>query len=110
MVGLSFQSPRMAELFTWIVFRAHPTELIQKEDFHPDFLGTFVCPVLRTRPDELLEEVLRNQKLSLIEIVDQKKKSREDDWGMHERLKAQADEQGYGLALIKMHARPIEVD
>ncbi len=100
----------MAEMFTWIVFHAHPSEFIQEDDFHPDFLGTFTCPVLRTKPEELLGEVLRNRKLTMIDIADQKKKSRDDDWGMHERLKSQSDEQGYGLALIKMHARPIEVD
>jgi len=26
-----------------------------------------------------------------------------DDWGMNERLKAQVDEQGFGLSLTKIH-------
>jgi len=100
----------MAELYRWIGFNAHPTAFIEEEDFHPDFFGTFVCPELRTEPEELLKEVLTNQKLSLIEIRAKQMKSSDEDWGMNERLKKQVDQQGYGLSLVKMHTRPIEVD
>ena len=105
-----FQSPRMAEKFTYIVFNAHPSAFVEEEDFHPDYFGTFVCPELRTEPEELLKEVLANQKLSLIEIRNKQAKSRDDDWGMNERLKKETDQQGYGMSLVKLHARPIEVD
>lgn len=98
------------EKCTWLTFHAHPTAFIQEEDFHPDFFGTFVCPELRTEPEQLLKEVLTNQKLSLIEVRGKQVKLREDDWGMNERLKKQIDQQGYGISLIKMHARPVEVD
>jgi hypothetical protein len=100
----------MAEKCTWITFYAHPSQFKEDEDFHPDFFGTFVCPELRTHPEELVHEVLKNQKLALIEIRGKQIKFREDDWGMNERLKKQIDQQGYGMALVKMHPKPIEVD
>jgi hypothetical protein len=91
----------MAEMYTWITFHAHPTQFVQEEDFHPDFFGTFVCPLLRPEPEQLLKEILGNRKLSLIEIRNTQKKSGTDDWGMNERLKKQMDE-GYGLSLVKL--------
>jgi hypothetical protein len=98
----------MPEKVTWIIFNAHPTGFIEEEDFHPDFFGTFVCPALRSEPEQLLKEVLGNQKLTLIQINSTQLKSRADDWGMNERLKAQLDEQGFGISLVKVHAAPSE--
>jgi hypothetical protein len=92
----------MAEKCTWIVFHAHPTQFLESEDEHPDFHGTFVCPSLRSEPELLLAEVLTNRKLFLAEITDHRMKAMEIDWGMNERLKAQMDEQGFGLALTKL--------
>lgn len=99
----------MAEIYTWIQFHAHPTQFVEEEDFHPDFFGTFVCPVLRSEPEQLLREVLSNRKLSLIEIRSTQKKSLADDWGMNERLKSQLEE-GYGMSLVKMTLVPGEMD
>ena len=99
----------MADMYTWIIFHAHPTQFIEEEDFHPDFLGTFVCPVLRAEPEQLLKEILGNRKLSLIDIKDTRLRSGADDWGMNERLKSQLNE-GYGLSLVKLIAAPSEMD
>jgi hypothetical protein len=99
----------MAEIFTWIVFHAHPAQFVEEEDFHPDFFGTFVCPVSRPEPEQLLKEVLGNRKLALIDIRGVQRKSIADDWGMHERLKSQLDE-GYGMSLIKTVLAPGEMD
>jgi hypothetical protein len=93
----------MAEMLTWIVFRAHPVQFIREEDFHPDFFGNFVCPASRSEPELLLKEVLANQKLSLIDITSTRLKSKADEWGMNERLKGPLEEQGYGISLVKMH-------
>jgi hypothetical protein len=92
----------MAEKYTWIVFKAHPFQLVQEEDFHPDFIGTFVCPSSRSEPELLLKEVLGNRKLALIDITGTQLKSKADEWGMNERLKASLDEMGYGIAMVKM--------
>jgi hypothetical protein len=99
----------MAEKVTWIAFRAHPTGFIPEDDFHPDFFGTFVSPVSRREPEQLLKEVLGNRKLSLIDIRATQLKSKADDWGMNERLKGQLDDYGYGIVLVKMQA-PQEMD
>ena len=96
----------MAEKCTWIVFRAHPKGFIPDEDFHPDYFGTFVCPASRSRPEELLEEVLGNQKLALIDIGSTQLKSKADEWGMNERLKAPLEEQGFGMSLVKVEVGP----
>jgi hypothetical protein len=93
----------MIEKYTWIVFHAHPTHMVQEEDFHPDFFGTFVCPSSRSRPEELLKELLGNRELSLIDIRSTELKSKADEWGMNERLKGPLDEQGYAISLVKMH-------
>jgi hypothetical protein len=100
----------MAEMYTWIVFHAHPTAFIKEEDFHPDYFGTFVCPALRTEPELLLKELLGNQQLSMTNLNSKQLKSKVLDWGLNERLKKDVDNHGYGLNLIKMHARPVEVD
>jgi hypothetical protein len=92
----------MADKITWIVFRAHPQGFDEDEDFHPDFFGTFVCPASRSRPEDLLKEVLGNQKLSLIDIGSTQLKSKADEWGMNERLKRPLDEQGFGISLVKV--------
>jgi hypothetical protein len=98
----------MMEKYTWIVFHAHPTRMVQEEDFHPDFFGTFVCPSSRSAPEELLKELLRNRELSLIDIRSTQLKSKADEWGMNERLKGPLDEQGYAISLVKMHVAPGE--
>jgi hypothetical protein len=100
----------MADMITWIVFRAHPQGFDEEEDFHPDFFGTFVCPVSRPRPEELLKEVLGNQKLSLIEIGSTQLKSKAEDWGMNERLKRPLEDQGYGMSLVKVQPSSGESD
>ncbi len=100
----------MTEPCAWIVFQAHPTKFTESEDEHPEFFGVFVCPASRPEPEQLLGEVLTNRKLFLAEITDRRTTSKTTDWGMHERLKAQIDEQGYGLSLIKLHSQPIPVD
>jgi hypothetical protein len=92
----------MEEKCTWIVFRAHPAGFIPDDDFHPDFFGTFVCPVTRPEPEQLLKEVLGNQKLALIEIGSTQLKSKADRWGMNERLKKPLEEQGFGVSLVKV--------
>jgi hypothetical protein len=99
----------MAEKCTWIVFRAHPSGFVQDEDFHPDFFGTFVCPASRSEPELLLKEVLGNQKLSLIDIGSTQLKSPTDEWGLNERLKRPLEEQGFGIALVKVQA-PTQAD
>jgi hypothetical protein len=99
----------MAEMVTWIVFHAHPSQFVEEEDFHPDFFGTFVCPALRPEPEQLLKEVLGNRKLTLIDIRSIQKKSIIDDWGMNERLKKQLDE-GYAMSLVKTVLAPGEMD
>jgi len=99
----------MAEMYTWIVFHAHPAQFVQEDDFHPDFCGTFVCHVLRSEPEQLLKEILRNRKLSLIDIRSTQRKSDADDWGMNERLKSQLEE-GYGMSLVKMTLVPGEME
>jgi hypothetical protein len=93
----------MPEKVTWITFRAHPAGFdSDDEDFHPDFFGTFVCPTSRSRPEELLKEILGNQNMALIDIRNTQLKSKDDPWGMNERLRGPLEEQGYGLALIKV--------
>ena len=99
----------MAEMYTWILFHAHPSQFVEKEDFHPDFFGTFVCHALRSEPEQLLKEVLGNRKLSLIDIRSTHKKSLADDWGMNERLKDQLDE-GFAMSLVKLTLVPGEMD
>lgn len=99
----------MAEKFTWIVFRAHPSQFVTDDDFHPDFFGTFVCPTSRLEPGELLKELLGNRGLALIDIKDERLRSDGEDWGVNERLKRQVAE-GYGLSLVKVLPPPIEVD
>ena len=93
----------MPEKCTWIVFHAHPTKFVKEEDHHPDFFGVFVCPTLRRDPEHLLEELLSNRKLLLTEIRTNQLKLKATDWGVNERLKAEIDDHGYGLALTKMH-------
>jgi hypothetical protein len=93
----------MAEKCNWITFQAHTNRYNADEDDHPDFFGVFVCPMLRREPEQLLGEVLSNRKLFLVQISDTRAVSRDDDWGMNERLKAQMDEQGFGFALTKIH-------
>lgn len=100
----------MTEKVTWIVFHAHPTQFVQEEDFHPDFFGVFVVPVSRSEPESLLKEVLGNRSLSLIDVSNRQLKAKADDWGINERLKRQLDEQGYGIALVKMQPKPAEMD
>ena len=39
----------------------------------------------------------------LAQIRDSRSVSQTSDWGMNERLKAQIEEQGYGLSLTKIH-------
>jgi len=100
----------MADMCTWIVFHAHPTRFVKEEDHHPDFFGVFVCPTSRREPEQLLGELLSNRKLVLVEIGNNQLKSRAADWGMNERLKAQMDEQGFGLALTKMQRQAVPLD
>jgi hypothetical protein len=100
----------MAEKVTWIVFRAHPSGFTPEDDFHPDFFGTFVCPVSRPEPELLLKEVLGNQKLALIDIGSTQLKSKADPWGMNERLKRPLDEQGFGISLVKVQAPSGQTD
>ena len=97
----------MTDKCTGLVFQAHSSQYNEKEDDHPDFFGLFVCPFLRTEPEQLLGEVLANRKLFLVQITDHRRLNPDDDWGMNESLKAQIDEQGYGLKLTKLNARPI---
>ena len=97
----------MSEKCDWIVFRAHPGEFVKKRDHHPDFSGIFVCPLLRTEPEQLLKELLANKKLLLTEVISTELKALHLDWGRNERLKAQMSLEGFGLALTKMHSRPI---
>jgi aspartokinase len=94
----------MADLCTWITFRAHPLGFDEDEDFHPDFFGTFVCPESREEPESLLKEVLANQNLALIDIRSKQRKSKGDVWGMNERLKRPLEDQGFGIALVKVQA------
>ena len=99
----------MPDMCNWMVFSAHPTQFITKEeDFHPEFFGTFACPVLRSEPEQLLKEILGNRKLSMVNLNDSRVVSRDADWGMNERLKGQIDDHGYGLSLVKMQAAPID--
>ncbi len=98
----------MMEKYTWIVFRAHPTRMISDDDFHPDFFGTFVCPASRSEPEKLLKEVLGNRELSLIDINSTQLKSKADEWGMNEGLKAPLEMQGYGISLIKVQEPAVE--
>jgi hypothetical protein len=100
----------MAEMCTWIAFYAHPTKFVKEEDHHPDFFGTFVCPVSRRDPEQLLGELLSNRKLLLTEIGGTQLKPKTADWGMNERLKVQMDEHGYGLSLTKLHQKKIPLD
>jgi hypothetical protein len=97
----------MPEKINWITFRAHSSHWTGKEDSHPDFFGTFVCPVARTEPEQLLKELLTNRKLFLVQITDTEVKKESDNWGLHERLKSSVASQGYGIALLKMAPRPI---
>jgi len=99
----------MAEKCTWIVFRAHPLGFDEDEDFHPDFFGTFVCPISRSEPEALLKEVLGNQKLALIDIGGIQLKSKADDWGMNERLRGPLEDHGFGISLVKVQA-PVQAD
>ena len=93
----------MADKCTWITFRAHPAGFDRDDDdFHPDFFGAFVCPKSRSSPEELLKEVLGNQKLALIEIGSTQLKSKADDWGMNERLKGPLESYGFGMSLVKV--------
>jgi hypothetical protein len=101
--GESIQSRRMAEKCNWIVFQAHPRRFEETEDEHPDFFGVFVVPASRREPEMLLGEVLTNRKLFLAQITGSKSVPLTDDWGMNERLKAQMNEQGYGMSLTKIH-------
>ena len=105
-----FYSPRMPEKFTWIVFRAHPSRIDAEEDAQPDFFGNFVCPVSRTGAEDLLHELLKNRGLHLIHITNSVLKRGEEDWGVHERLKAEVERQGYGIALTKTVARPTALE
>jgi hypothetical protein len=93
----------MAEACNWIVFHAHPTHFVESDDKHPDFFGVFVCPASRSEPEQLLGEVLSNRKLFLAQIRDSRSVAKTADWGMNERLKAQVDEEGFGLSLTKMN-------
>jgi len=54
--------------------------------------------------------VLGNRKLTLIDREDARLKSKSADWGLHERLKIEMDEQGYGISLIKMNMVPVDSD
>jgi hypothetical protein len=93
----------MSEACTWIVFRAHPTRFTESEDEHPDFFGVFVCPMSRREPELLLGEILSNRKLFLARIDESRSVDPKADWGVNERLKAQVEEQGYGISLTKVH-------
>jgi len=93
----------MAEKCNWITFQAHSRRFEETEDEHPDFFGVFVCPELRREPELLLGEVLSNRRLFLAQVTDTRSVKKADDWGMNERLKTQMDEQGYGMALTKIH-------
>jgi len=93
----------MVEACNWIVFHAHSTPFVESEDKHPDFFGNFICPESRRDPEQLLGEVLDNQKLFLTQISGSRLVSKTADWGMHERLKVQVEEQGYGFSLTKIH-------
>jgi hypothetical protein len=104
------QSWSMPEKCTWITFHAHPTKFVKEEDHHPDFFGVFVCPTSRRDPEHLLEELLTNRKLLLTEIRSNQLKAQTVDWGMNERLKAEIDDHGYGLALTKMHYVTLPAD
>lgn len=100
----------MADKCNWITFQAHPTQFNKKEDHHPDFHGVFVCQTARREPEQLLAEVLRNQKLVLVQITGSKLVKQDDDWGMNERLKSQIDQQGYGVSLTKIHQGLVPFD
>jgi hypothetical protein len=100
----------MPEKCNWIVFQAHATQFNKKEDHHPDFFGTFVCPALRREPEQLLGEVLSNQKLFLVQINSTKSVDKDADWGMNERLKAQIDDQGFGLSMTKIQQGVVPFD
>jgi hypothetical protein len=92
----------MAEMCNWIMFYAHPTRLAESEDEHPEYYGVFVSPASRREPEALLEEVLVNRKLFLAQIVERRAMKPEVDWGMYERLKAQVEQAGFGMALTKL--------
>jgi len=100
----------MAEACNWIVFHTHTSQLAESEDQHPDFFGVFVCPASRRDPEDLLGEILSNRKLFLTKISDSRSVDKAADWGMHERLKTQVEEQGYGLSLTKIHQVIVPVD
>lgn len=97
----------MAEKFTWIVFRAHPSRLNEGSDSSPDFFGTFVCPVSRSEPEELLRELLSTRGLFLVHITNTEMKKETDYWGLYERLRTEVAQQGYGIALMRTVPRPI---
>ena len=66
--------------------------------------------LLDSEPEQLLGEVLSNRKLFLAQIRDSRSVAKSADWGMNERLKAQVDEQGFGLSLTKMNYISVPVD
>jgi hypothetical protein len=104
------QSRRMAEAFNWIVFQAHPSRIDDLEEEHPEYFGVFICPMARREPEQLLVEVLGNRKLFLAQVTDQRKAFAKDDWGMHERLKPEIEQQGYALAVMKVQAGAVPYD
>jgi hypothetical protein len=92
----------MAEKSNWLIFYAHLKRLREDDEESPEYYGVFVCPESRRDPEVLLEEVLSNRKLFLSQIVEQRSMRMDRDWGSNERLKAQVEQLGYGMAVTKL--------
>jgi len=92
----------MAETCSWFIFYAHPTRLREDDEESPEYYGVFVCPGARRDPEALLQEVLTNRKLFLSQVVEQRSMRLDRDWGSNERLKAQVEQVGYGMAVTKL--------
>jgi hypothetical protein len=95
----------MSELCNWFNFQAHQRRYDPEEETQPDFFGTFICPVSRKEPEELLGEVLTIRKVFLVQVTERRRVKRDAFWGMNERLKQQIDELGYGISLTKVQPR-----
>jgi hypothetical protein len=97
------QAGRMDDKCIWVVFQAQPTLSPEGEFLHPNHYGTFACKASQPDPLHLLDAELAALNLVRFDQGPNLEMSMDKDWGLSEPLKAQIEQRGFGLSLVKMH-------
>lgn len=93
----------MAETYTLLRFSALPVESVESELVDYPYYGVFLCS--GDHPDALqfLDDILARKSLRRNQTGEFQLIPKTQSLGGNEDLRVEAEEQGYGLSLVKMH-------